>query len=87
MSAKDTINLMLDVETVQEIHSTLASLAKKISWVLENQPPEKPGQLMMLKERLRIIEHAAQYLKDMLNKRSLDKAPTIKVRPVLKSIK
>lgn len=70
MATKETLNVNLDVETLQELHSSLETLAGKIQWVLDNTKPKRPEELKM---RLKLIEHAARSFKDALNRRALEK--------------
>jgi hypothetical protein len=68
MATKDTLDLELDVETMQEVLSTLETMVRKIDWTLENRDPRNPENL---EQRRNLIEKAARQFRAALNKRAL----------------
>lgn len=80
MATRDKMNIELDVETMQELESSLRTLAKKIRWSLDNTTVRDP---VALKQRLDIVERAMTTISTALEKR-LPKAKTV---TVLKAVK
>jgi hypothetical protein len=71
---KDTITVTLAIPDAQEVLFSINATAKKIGWVLENNPPKDPE---LLNTRYEILSRICKVIADKLNERA--KAQPLKV--------
>jgi hypothetical protein len=68
------VMIELQVDDAQEVASTIRTVVSKIDWVLENNPPRKPGDAERLDMRAKTLTIVAEHIETTLHQRALSEA-------------
>lgn len=66
------INVELDIVDAQEVASSLRTMVRKIDYILETNPPGKPGDASRLDIRAKQLTIVAHSIETALHQRALN---------------